>query len=205
MLETTFDSTNIEERRFDVLNWLEALDPFTIFYDLEQSKAAAFIIRNKAAKSIRRGFADPLRRANESSALAKVSIAAQTPDASGLVYSIDVFRFENVGSADGVMSLERERLNAGEIEVHSHVFSRPDYLGKIDVGDLIAAVEGPAWISPQAQQSNYALRIFGILSLYPTRLAQLQFYCHDLSDDLSSSNNFGLKTLGMPISLPNAF
>jgi hypothetical protein len=188
-----------------LLNRLDELNPVAIFDDLEQSKAAAFVISNKAAKAIRRGFFEPLRRVNESSALAKVSISAQTPDGTGLVYSVDAFRFENLGTADGVEAVERERLNAGEIEVHSHVFTRPDYLGNVDVGDLIAAVEGPAWISPRPEPTDYALRIFGILSLYPTRIAKLQFYVHDLSDDLDSANNYGLKTLGMPISLLNVF
>jgi hypothetical protein len=205
MLEQAYENTNIEERRMELLARLEELHPLAIFNHLEQSKAAAFTISNKAAKAIRRGFFEPPRRSNESSALAKVSIAAQTPDGSGLVYRVDAFRFETIGTADGVESVARERLNPGEIEVHSHVFSRPEYLGNVDVGDLIAAVEGPAFISPRLEASDYALRIFGILSLYPSRLAQLQFYVHDLSDNLDSTNNFGLKKLGMPISLPKAF
>jgi hypothetical protein len=205
MFRIANDSTNIEERRMDLLRELYELHPLAIFHELEQSKAAAFVISNKAAKSIRQGFANPLRRENESSALAKVSLAAQTPDASGLVYSVQSFRFENVGDADGVEAVERERLNAGEIEVHSHVYSRPDYLGKTDIGDLVAAIEGPAWISPHSEPTDHAIRIFGVLSLYTYHLARLQFYIHDLADDLSRNNNYGLKRLGMPITLAEAF
>jgi hypothetical protein len=204
MFEMKLDESQIEERRMDLLQRLAPFHPLTIFHDLEQSQKAAFIISDKAARSIRRSLAEPRYRMNESAALAKVKVSARTPDASAYVYQIESFRFEAIGTADAVMT-ERERLNEGEIEVHSHVFSRPDYLGKTDIGDLIACVEGPAWHAPRPQLLDTGVRIFGILSIYASRFAHLQFYRHDLRDDLSRENNFGLKKLGMAISLPNAF
>lgn len=205
MFETKLDTSQIEERRMDLLRRLEDLHPLSIFLDLEQSTKAAFIISDKAARSIRRALAQPRYRLNESAALAKVKIHARTPDDSAYVYQIESFRFETIGDADGVVSVERDSLNEGEIEIHSHVFSRPDYLGKTDIGDLIACVEGPAWHSPRPQPMDTAVRIFGVLSIYASRFAHLQMYRHDLRDDLSQENSFGLKKLGMAISLPNAF
>ena len=204
MFETKLDTTEIEERRMDLLRRLENYHPLSIFLDLEQSKKAAFIISDKAARSIRRALAQPRFRLNESAALAKVKIHARTPDASAYVYQIESFRFEAIGTADAVL-VERDTLNEGEIEMHSHVFTRPDYLGKTDIGDLVACVEGPAWNPPQPQPMDTAVRIFGILSVYASRFAHIQMYRHDLRDDLSQENSFGLKKLGMAISLPNAF
>lgn len=205
MFQSKLTNAEIEARRLDLLESLERFSPMTIFADLEQSSHAAFIISDAAARSIRRALALPQYRNNESTALAKVKIAAKTPDDSGYVYLIEAFHFENLGNADGVYSAERDILHEGEIEVHSHVFSRPEYLGKTDIGDLIACVEGPAWHSPRPQIFDTALRIFGILSVYPNRMAQLQFYRHDLRSDLSEANNFGLSRAGMPISFPNAY
>jgi hypothetical protein len=204
-IKTKLNTTEIEERRMDLLKRLEAFHPLSVFEGLEQSRIAAFIIGDKAARSIRRALAEPRYRLNESAGLAKVKIAARTPDATGYVYQIESFHFESLGTADGVISAERDELNEGEIEVHSHVFSRPDYLGKTDIGDLIACVEGPAWHCPRPQPMDTAVRIFGIISIYASRFAHIQFYRHDLRDDLSLENNFGLKKLGMAISLPNAF
>lgn len=196
---------NIEERRLNLLMKLSVeAHPLDIFLQLEYSHAAAFTVSEKAAQSIRNGLANPYRQHNESSALVTFKIAAQTPDAKQVVYEIVSFVFENVGMVDTVF-VERERLGRGEIEVHSHTFMTPDYLGNVDVGDLIAAVEGPAWHHPQMKHTSGAVRIFGILSIYRNRIAQLQFYHHDLRDQLTLSNNYGLEKLGNPIRLLDAY
>lgn len=196
----------IETRRMDLLERLSSdVHPLTILQDLEQSPIASIRISDEAADAIREGLADPRRRKWESSALAKVKLAAQTADGAGSVYLIESFRFENIGSADGVIATERSQLNPGEIECHSHVSSRPEYLGQVDAGDLIAAIEGPAWLDPGKKQAQGAIRIFGILSVHKQHLARLQFYFHDLRDTLEAWNDYGLKKFGMPITLPDAY
>lgn len=200
------DNTTIETRRIELLDILNMeAHPLEIFFGLEQSEIAAFVISDTAASTIRRGLSNPYRRDNESSALAKVEVAATTPDHSGIVYLVRAFHFENLGTADAVLSVERDRLKAGEIEVHTHLYNRPDYLGNTDVGDLIAAIEGPAWVDPATKKVEPALRIFGVLSVYFDHLAELQFYVHDLRHDLSTLNNYGLKRLGQSIRLLDAY
>lgn len=196
----------IEARRINLLDKLARNEhPMTILENLELYPHAVFFLSDAAALAIRQGLENPRRRKNESSALARVTVAAQTIDGLNLVYRIESFQFENIGTADGVISVERDRLNTGEIEMHSHVSKRPDYLGKVDIGDLIATIEGPAWVDPISKRVNPAQRVFGILSVYPKKFAQMQFYLHDLTDSLDAWNNYGLKKFGLPISLPDAF
>lgn len=200
------DANTIEARRIELLMWLYVEEhPLSILHNLELSDAGVFMIDDSAASSIREGLANPVRRKNESVALATVAVMAKTPDTQQFVYQVRSFQFKNLGTADSVLSLLREQFNAGEIEVHSHLFSSPDYLGQTDIGDLIASLEGPAWVHPQANYRHTAQRIFGILSIHSNRFASLQFYLHDLRDILSIENNYGLKKLGQPISLLDAY
>ena len=199
------DANTIEKRRIELLNRLAIeVHPLAIFQELDVDKSAAFTLSNGAEKSIRQGLSRRQRRINESSALITVKVAALTPDKTKTVYEVKEFLFENIGTSDAVL-VERERLKAGEIEAHTHVYTTPDYLGKTDVGDLIAAVEGPAWVYPTTNMMNPALRIFGILSIYPDRSAELQFYSHDLRDLLHMSNNYGLKKFGLPVHIKSAY
>lgn len=200
------DADTIEQRRIDLLSHLyHAEHPLTIFHQLKKSEAFAFTINDDSASAIRESLSNPVRQMNESIALATVKIAGQIPDTSHFVFQIVSFYFENLGTADSVLSVSRERFNAGEIEVHTHLYSSPDYLGQTDIGDLIAALEGPAWVHPQPAYVTTAQRIFGILSIYANHIAELQFYLHDLRDKLTAQNQYGLKRLGMPIRLPNAY
>jgi hypothetical protein len=206
---TTTDDT-LQLRRLQLLRMLEQRIMQTrqaeILRDLEQDKSAAFVISDAAASAIRKGFQDKRRRKNESTALGHLSVAAQTPDSTGIVYRLDAFRFEHIGEADYVMAVERETLGIGEVEIHTHVFTRPMYLNNIDVADIVSAVAGPAWRDPYDHESfDGHMRVFGILSLHWHGLARLQFYSHNLLDDLSASNNYGLKKLGNSVVLPNAF
>lgn len=200
------DADTIEQRRMTLLTHLyHAEHPLTILYNLPQSDAFAFTIDDKSALVIRKALSNPMRQMNESIALARVKIAGQIPDTHQFVFQITSFQFENLGTADSVLSLARERFNAGEIEVHTHLYSSPDYLGQTDIGDLIAAVEGPAWVHPQPAYISTAQHIFGVLSIYANKVAELQFYLHDLRDNLIAENSYGLKKLGMPITLPDAY
>ena len=176
------DAETIEKRRFELLNRLGTeVHPLAIFYDLERSVDVAFTLSLTAQNTIRRGLANRERRIRESSALATVKLAATTPDKSKSVFEITEFVFETLGTTDSVLSIERDILQPGEIEVHTHLPRTPDYLGHTDAGDLIAAVEGPAWVDPTTKMMLPALRIFGILSIYRNRIAELQFYRHDLA------------------------
>lgn len=200
------DTNTIEQRRINLLIWLyEKEHPLTILHGLDLSDTGLFIIEDSAASIIRSGLSNPERRMNESVALITVNVAAKTPDTEQFVYGITSFQFENLGTADSVLSLSQEQFHPGEIEVHSHLFITPDYLGETDIGDLIASLEGPAWVHPQATQRTTAQRIFGILSVYSNHFASLQFYLHDLRDTLTIQNNYGLKKLGQPISLIDAY
>jgi hypothetical protein len=200
------DDKTIEKRRIDLLDKLYAeVHPVTILDDLDIDRDVVFMMGETAASAIRAGLADPGRRKFESTALAKVKLAAQTADGDNYVFLIERFQFENVGNADGVLSVARDWLNLGEIEVHSHVYSRPEYLGQVDVGDLIAALEGPAWVHPHLEQASPAQRVIGILSVHHDGLARLQFYSHDLRGKLDAWNNYGLKKFGLPISILDAF
>lgn len=200
------DAEIIEKRRAELLNRLERdVHPLAIFYDLERSEDVAFTISPSASVVIRRGLANRERRIKESSAIAVVKLAATTPDKTKSVFEIRDFTFESIGTTDSVLSLERDILKPGEIEVHSHLSRTPDYLGHTDVGDLIAAVAGPAWVHPTTKTMLPALRIFGVLSIYQNRIAELQFYRHDLRDSLARVNNYGLKQAGLPLVIKNAF
>lgn len=195
----------IEKRRIELLNRLDfEAHPLAIFYDLTTNESVAFTLSDSALNSIRHGLSKRKRRVNESSALVKTKIVALTADKSNAIYEVTQFTFENLGTSDSVM-VERERLNPGEIEVHTHVHPTPDYLGHTDVGDLIATVEGPAWVHPTNAVMLPAVRIFGILSIYHNRIAQLQFYQHDLRELLLASNNYGLKKLGLAVTIQNAY
>ena len=201
-----FDTETIEQRRIKLLTHLyDKEHPLKIFHHLKQSDTFAFTINDDSASAIRAGLSNPIRQTNESIALATVKIAGQIPDTHHFVFQIIAFNFENLGTADSVLSLSRERFNAGEIEVHTHLYSSPDYLGQTDIGDLIALLEGPAWVHPQPAYVTTAQRIFGVLSIYANHIAELQFYLHDLRESLTANNQYGLKTLGMPIRLPNAY
>jgi hypothetical protein len=206
---TTTDD-KLQLRRLQLLRMLEKRIMQTqqaeILRDLEQDKSAAFIISDAAAATIRKGFQDKRRRKNESTASGYLSVAAQTPDCTGIVYRLDAFRFENIGEADYVMAVEREMLGVGEVEIHTHVFTRPMYLNNIDIADVVSAVAGPAWRDPyDPEPFNGSRRVFGIISLHWHGLARLQFYSHNLLDDLSASNNYGLKKFGNSVVLPSAF
>jgi len=199
------DAYTIEKRRLELLNRLAIeVHPLAIFYELDTDKSVAFTLSDSAEKSIRQGLSRRQRQVNESSVLLTVRVAALTPDKTKTVYEVTDFVFENIGTSDAVL-VERERLQAEEIEAHTHVYTTADYLGQTDAGDLIAAVEGPAWVHPTHSMMNPAMRIFGILSIYPERITELQFYSHDLAELLHVSNNYGLKKLGLPIIVENAF
>lgn len=200
------DASVIEQRRLELLDKLYTeVHPLAIFADLDEAQRVVFVMSDEIADTIRLGLKDARRRTYESSALAVVNLAAQTEDGFNQVFGLAHFQFENIGTADGVVSVARERLGAGEIEIHSHVYHRPDYLDEVDVADLIAAIEGPAWVHPQTKQMNPAQRVFGILSIHRNGLARLQFYIHDLRENLVAWNNYGLKKFGKVMSLPNAF
>lgn len=203
--DNKMDANSIEKRRSGLLNRLDSeAHLLAIFYDLAINQTIAFTLSQTAIKSIKFGLSQRQRRVNESSALVKIKIAALTPDKSKAVYEVTDFTFENLGTSNSV-TVDRERLNPGEIEVHSHVFSTPDYLGHTDVGDLIAAVEGPAWVHPTNAVLLPAVRIFGILSIHHNRVARLQFYQHDLRESLLASNNYGLEKLGLAVTIVNAY
>jgi hypothetical protein len=207
-IEITDDALQL--RRLQLLQMLEQRIMQTqqaeILRDLEQDKSAAFVMSDAAAAAIRKGFQDKRRRKNESTGLGHLSVAAQTPDCTGIVYRLDAFRFEHIGEADYVMAVERETLAVGEVEIHTHVFTRPMYLNNIDIADIVSAVAGPAWRDPyDPEPFNGSRRVFGILSLHWHGLARLQFYSHNLLDDLSASNKYGLKKLGNAVVLPSAF
>jgi hypothetical protein len=200
----------LQLRRLELLRKLEQRIMQTqqaeILRDLKRDKSAAFIMSHPAVVAIRRGLQDKRRHKNESAALGHLSVAAQTPDATGIVYQLDAFTFENIGEADYVMAVERDTLDVGEVEIHTHVYSRPMYLDNIDIADVVSAVAGPSWIDPyDAAVSHGHRRVFGIMSLHWHGLARLQFYCHNLLDDLTIANNYGLKKLGNPVVVPNAF
>lgn len=204
------DDDRLQARRLDLLDFLsdevERRSQVIILPNLRQNKSAAFIISDPAAKAIREALQNIYLRVNESSALARVSSVAQTPDASGIVYRIDSFQFETIGTADYVVGIERDSLKPGEIEVHTHVYSRPEFLDQVDINDVIATVSGPAWNgSLNGDINDGHLRIFGVLSIHKNGLARLQFYLHNLRDDLSARNNYGLSRLGAPITLLDVF
>lgn len=200
----------LQLRRLQLLRMLEhrvkLSNQVEILHNLQMDKSAAFVMSDSAAESIRAGLQDKRRLRNESTALGHLSVAAQTPDSSGIVYKLDALKFENIGVVDHVIASERESLGVGEVEIHTHVYSRPMYLDNTDVADVITAVAGPAWVDPYKPHSfNRHMRVFGIISIHWHGLARLQFYCHNLEDDLSAQNNFGLKKFGNPIVLLSAF
>jgi hypothetical protein len=205
-----YNDSKLQQRRVHLLQLLEqrineAVYP-EILYKLKQDQSAAFIIGDNAATVIRKGLRDKRRQENESTALAYLAVAAQTPDSAGIVYRIDKFAFENIGEADYVLASEREYLGAGEVEVHTHVYSRPAYLDQVDIGDVVTALAGPSWVDPNSPLSHTKhLRVFGILSLHQQGFARLQFYCHNLKRNLSAKNNYGLQKWGTPITLLDAF
>ncbi|MGJ3239219.1 MAG: hypothetical protein ACFE0Q_10980 [Anaerolineae bacterium] len=194
------DVTTIERRRLDLLERLiDEAHPLAIFYDLDIIDNIIFTLSDSVRATLQHAIQQGARRTRESSALATVKVAALTPDKKQGVYQVTDFVFETIGTTDHVLSAERERLGAGEIEVHTHLPQTPDYLGYTDVGDLIAAVEGPAWVHPTTNTMIPALRIYSILSIYNAHLAYLHFYNHDLRDALDADNNYGLKRLGQPV------
>ncbi|MEM9950134.1 MAG: hypothetical protein AAF846_00930 [Chloroflexota bacterium] len=198
------DVEQIEQRRLKVLDVLATLHPLAIFTELSVDESLAFKLSQNALSAIRKGLSHAKRRQNESLALGTVTVAAQTPDYQQTLYEMNQFKFEHVGGRDMVYT-ERHTLKTGEIEIHTHIPMTPDYLGNTDVGDLIAAIEGPAWVHPTTKLMQAHLRIFAILSVYPNRLAQLDFYSHNLLGALSASHNYGLRRAGYPIIIPDAY
>ena len=211
ILENSQNSDDVLKlRRMQLLHVLEQrvsqYKQVEILNNVRMDKSAAFVIDEVAAASIRAGLQDKRRRRNESTALGHLSVAAQTPDLSGIVYKLDSFKFENIGGVDHVMASERETLAVGEVEIHTHVYARPIYLNNIDVADVISALAGPAWIDPHNPQSfDGQKRVFGIMSVHWHGLVRLQFYCHSLKDSVSRQNNFGLKKFGNPVVLVSVF
>ncbi|MGB7337925.1 MAG: hypothetical protein WBC91_03455 [Phototrophicaceae bacterium] len=200
------DAFTIEKRRIDLLHRLEReAHPLDIFYDLDINASAAFTVSDTALATIRAGLSKRQRRVNESVALVTVKVAGMTPDKLNVVYEISDFIFEGLGTKDSVLAAERDTLDVGEIEVHTHLFATPEYLGQTDVGDLIASIAGPAWVHPIMKMMQPTQRIFGILSIYRNRRVQFDFYEHDLRQPLIKSNNYGLKRLGLPIVIQNAY
>lgn len=197
--------SKIEQRRHQLLAVLDQLHPLAIFTELKVDTSVGFLLSQGALFAIRKAVSQPIRRRNESVGLGTVQVAGRTPDDSQILYGMSHLSFKAIGGKDSVMALDHERLNPGEIELHTHLPSAPDYLGQTDVGDLIAAIEGPAWVHPTTKLAQPHLRIFGILSILRHHQAQLDFYKHNLNDDLSAANNFGLYRAGYPVLIPNAY
>ncbi len=167
-----------------------------ILRNVPVNEVNAVAIANEARMDVQRAFADPRRRANESSGVILMKYKGVSGD-SKLLYGTERIVFESIGTPDSVEPWQRDVLGAGMVEFHTHVASRPDYLHQIDIPDLIGAIEGPAFDNPATGSVDPAVRVFGIMSV--ERDTVLQLFYHNLKDDLSQGNMYGLRKFGKPV------
>lgn len=146
-------------------------------------------------------------RENESSGLLTVTYNGISGDGK-LLFGVTGAIFENIGTPDSVEPKPRHVLPPSSLEFHTHVPTRPHYLHATDIPDLIGVIEGPAFSNPATGRVDPAARVFGILSVLQltdqppaTPRAVLQLYYHNLKDNLSAKNHFGLRKFGNPVAI----